>query len=77
VFDHPQTKSVFLCSDGNSWALIFVLTASCPASGYYQEESDSRAFIPSHQVLLPIDNISPEPSLLQAEESQISQSLLS
>lgn len=45
--------------------------ASCPASGHHQE-SDFLFFTSLHQVFIDIDNTSPEPSLLQTNQCQLS-----
>jgi len=76
TFDHSHSKTnVFLWSDGHKlkhmkshyllscqWALLRTV--------------DFLIFIPSHQVFIHADKISPQPSLLSAEQSPHSQPLL-
>lgn len=65
-------KKCFLCSEG-TWGVYFVPTAFCPFTRHHQEEVGSLIFFPSH-IFMHIDKIPPEPSLLQAEQSQLSAS---
>jgi len=54
----------------------FVPTTSCPVTGHHWKAPGSVVLAPSLQVFIYIDKIPPEPSLLQAEESQLSHLLL-
>lgn len=64
-----QGKDVFSCVKTEFHKFLFLPIASCLTSGYYWEESGF-LFIPSYQVH--INEILPDPSFLQAEQSQIS-----
>lgn len=50
-----------------------VSITSCSVPGYHWEESGSLFFIPSHQMFIHTDKISPEPSFCQAKQSQLVQ----
>lgn len=71
-----QNKTVFLCSDGLSCVSV---CPHCHWSCYRAslEEPGSVSFTPALQVHSDIDKIPPEPSFLQVELSDLSQSLLS
>ena len=54
----------------------FLPVASCPATGHHWKEPGSILFAPFLPSLLYIDKITPQTSLLQAEQSQLSQPFL-
>lgn len=50
-----------------------VSITSCSVPGHHWEESGSLFCIPSHQMFIHTDKISPEPSFCQAKQSQLAQ----
>lgn len=65
-----QSKSVCWCSDGAS-SVQFMPFASCPVTGHQWKESGAISSTPSLQVFAPC-----APSLLQAKQFQLSQTVL-
>lgn len=53
-----------------------VLIASVPDTGHHCKELGSIFFVLSHQIFVHIDEVTSEPSFLQAEESQLSRPFL-
>jgi len=57
-------------------ALKFVPTATCPGTGHHWAEPGSELFVPCLQVSMDTDENSPKPLLLQDEQTQLCQLLL-
>ena len=69
---HPHSENVFPDIQMEPPVFQFVPTAPGPVTGHHCKEPSSILFAPSLQVLICIDKIPPEPSLLQAEQSELS-----
>lgn len=54
----------------------FVTIVFCPVAGHHLKEPDSVIFTASLQILVHLDEIPPDPSLLWAKQSQISKPFL-
>ena len=76
VLGHPHNQKVFPDVQTECLVFHFVTIASGPVTGHQQKEPGSTFFAPSFQVSTYFDEISPEPSVLRAEQSQFSQLLL-
>ena len=76
VLGRPRRTEVFAGVQREPSVFQFVLSASGPATGYHWKEPGSVLMAPSLQVLLCSEKTHPELSLLQAEQSQLSQPLL-
>ena len=72
VLGHPHRRTVFSDVHREPPVFQFVPIAFGPVTGHQWKEPGSVLFSPSLQVFIYIDDISPEPSLLQPECSQIS-----
>ncbi|KAK4830703.1 hypothetical protein QYF61_012872 [Mycteria americana] len=76
VVSHPHSKKVFPDVHRQPPVFQFVPIASCPVTGHHQIQPGSVFSTPSLQVFIYIDKMSPQPSLLQAQQSQLSQPFL-
>jgi len=73
---HPHSEKVFPDVQTEPSAFQLLPIASGPVPRHDQDEPGSVLFAPSFQVFIYIKNIPPEPSLLQAEQSQLPQPFL-
>jgi len=69
-------KKVFPDVQWEPPVFVFVPTASGPVTGHHWKEPGSVLFTSSVQVFAYIEKIPPEPSLLPAEQSQLSQAFI-
>jgi len=80
VLSYPHSKKAFPSVQTEPLVFQFVPIVSCPVTGHHWVEPGSTIFAPSLQVCLHMDEVHapclPEPSLLQAGQSQVSQPFL-
>jgi len=76
VLDNPCSQMVLTCVQKKFPVFQFVPIALYCITGHHWKESGALIFILSCQIFIHIDKIPPEPYHLQAEQSQLSQTLL-
>ena len=74
--DHSFTEDIFLNIQPESPLPQLEAVPSSPISSYVEEEADVHLATASSQVALQCNKVSPEPPLLQTEQSQLPQPLL-
>ena len=73
VLCHPQSKEVLLHVQTELPMLQFVPVAPCPVTGHHWKESGPILLTPTLQIFRGISKVPSQPSLLQAEQAQLSQ----
>ena len=69
MFSHTHNKKVYPDVQREPPVLQFVPISSAPVPGHHRKEPDSILSAPSFQIFIYIEKITPEPPLLQAEQS--------
>ena len=73
---HPQREEVLPHVQLELPLLQFVPIAPCPVAGHHWEESGPILLTPTLQIFMGISKVPSQPSLLQAEQAQLPQPLL-
>lgn len=69
---HPHSKEVLPCVQMERHLFQFVSPAPCSVIGLHRQEPGPICLTPTLLVFISIDNILSQPSLLQAEQPQVS-----